>query len=299
MIIEAKGLAKRLGRHDAVQGLNLSVPRGAAMALIGANGAGKTTTLRLLLNILRPDAGTATVLGMDSRRLRAADFNRIGYVSESQTLPAGLTVAQFFDYLRPLYPAWDQGLEADLRRRMDLPADRKISGLSHGMRMKTALVSALPFRPEVLILDEPLSGLDPLVRDEVMDGLLGQAGEMTILISSHELAEIEGFATHVAFMDAGRVTLSATADDLAARFRRVSVTLRDPAAPTRSAPATWLALQVEGRRAVFVDSDHAGPQALAGDITAHFGAAAQIDAAPMSLRDISKTLIRASRKEPV
>jgi ABC-2 type transport system ATP-binding protein len=155
MIIEAKDLTKRFGGHEAVRGVDLSVPEGAAMALIGANGAGKTTTLRLLLDILRPDGGAASVLGVDSRRLSPADFTTIGYVSENQKLPARLTVAQFFDYLRPLYPNWDRALENDLRERLDLPAGRRIGKLSHGMRVKTALASALAFRPRVLILDEP------------------------------------------------------------------------------------------------------------------------------------------------
>ena len=290
MIIEAKGLAKRFGGHEAVRGLNLSVPEGAAMALIGANGAGKTTTLRLLLDIIRPDGGAASVLGVESTRLSPQDFTAIGYVSENQKLPVRLTVAQFFDYLRPLYPTWDRALEDDLRARLDLPPGRKIGKLSHGMRVKTALASALAFRPKVLILDEPLSGLDPLVRDEVLEGLLAQAAEMTILISSHELTEIEGFASHVAYMERGRIVFQQPIEELMARFRSVTVTFDD--APPPPDP-TWLRYEVAGHAVRFVESAYDGPEALARKV----GAAGRVETAPMSLKDISKALMRASRKE--
>src|SRR5581483_5950806 len=130
-------------------------------------------------------------------------LRQIGYVSENQKMPGRMTVAKYLAYLRPFYPTWDRALEADILGQLRLPPDRKIKDLSHGMRMKMALACALPFRPKLLVLDEPFSGLDPLVRDEFMEGLLQQAGEMTVLISSHELAEIEGVASHIAFLDRG------------------------------------------------------------------------------------------------
>ena len=197
MIIETENLTKRFRRQGGVQGVPLSVPEGATCALIGANGAGKTTLMRLLVNILAPDRGSAHVLGTDSRRLNSADRLRIGYVTENQELPDRLSVAEYFVYVRGLYPNWDLTLEQQLRAQFELPPGRLLGKLSHGMRMKAMLIGALAFRPRLLILDEPLSGLDPLTRDEVMSGMLTQAGETTILISSHELAEIEGCVTHV------------------------------------------------------------------------------------------------------
>src|SRR5690606_12775842 len=175
MIVETENLAKRYRGVEALRGLNLKVEEGSALALVGANGAGKTTALKLLVNILQPSAGRASVLGVDSRKLAHEHFQQIGYVSENQAFPARLAVADFFDYLRPLYERWDLELERRLRRELALPADRRIGALSHGARMKMALACALPFRPRLLILDEPLSGLDPLARDEVMEGILGQA----------------------------------------------------------------------------------------------------------------------------
>ena len=189
-MIVADNIWKKFGRHEALRGLSFSVPEGSAYALIGANGAGKTTTIRILLNILEPERGHATVLGVDSRRISPRELSQIGYVSENQDMPERLTVAEYLDYLRPFYPSWDKALEATLHAQLRLPMDRRIGHLSHGMRMKMALACALPYRPKLLILDEPFSGLDPLVRDEFMEGLLQQAGEMTVLISSHELSEI-------------------------------------------------------------------------------------------------------------
>ena len=183
MTIEIDNLHKAFGRHEALRGLSLAVPEGSAYALIGANGAGKTTAIKTLMNIIRPTRGSTHILGVDSRRLDVPQLRQIGYVSENQDMPMRLSVGQYIDYLRPFYPAWDQDLERAILGQLLLPMERRIGDLSHGMRMKLALACALPFRPRVLVLDEPFSGLDPLVRDEFMERLLQQAGDMTILIS--------------------------------------------------------------------------------------------------------------------
>src|ERR1041384_6348146 len=151
-VLETRGVAKRFGRFEAVEDLDLRVPEGSVFALIGPNGAGKTTTLRMLMNILRPDRGDITVLGTLSSRIGPRDFERIGYVSESQKPPAALTLAQFFDYQRVLYPTWDRGLERQLCDQFELPPSRRIGHLSHGMRLKALLVGALAFRPKLLVL---------------------------------------------------------------------------------------------------------------------------------------------------
>src|SRR5579863_1581066 len=225
-MIRVDDLCKKFGRHQALRGLSFSVPEGSAYALIGANGAGKTTTIRILMNILEAERGTATVLGVDSRKMSPRELAQIGYVSENQEMPGRLTVAEYLAYLRPFYPAWDRDLEAEILAQLRLPPDRKIKDLSHGMRLKMALACALPFRPKLLVLDEPFSGLDPLVRDEFMENLLRQAGDgMTILISSHELMELEGVATHVAFLDRGKLLFQEPMNDLTDRLREVHVTL--------------------------------------------------------------------------
>ena len=299
MIIETQNLTKKFGKHSAVSRISLSVPEGATVALIGANGAGKTTTLRMLMNLLEADAGEARVLGVDSRRLTAREYSRIGYVSENQKLPPSLTTEQFFAYLRPLYSTWDRTVEDDMRRRFELQPDQKLGHLSHGMQMKVCLAAALPHRPALLVLDEPLSGLDVLVRDEVMGGLLAHSDETTVLISSHELAEIESCATHIAFMDKGRLVVLESLEDVAARFREVTAGFSgDPKVPARL-PEAWLTPEWSGRTLRFTTADYAGDEELSRMLASLVGPLAHLSTDPMSLRDTSKALIRAYRKGAV
>jgi ABC-2 type transport system ATP-binding protein len=295
VIINTQDLARKFWRHDAVRGVSLAVPEGAICALVGANGAGKSTLMRMLVNLLRPDSGRAQVLGVDSNRLGPADFQRIGYLSENQELPDRLSVAQYFEYLRALYPDWDAALERQLRTDFELPATRPLGKLSHGMRMKVMLAGALSFRPKLLILDEPLSGLDPLVRDEVMSGLLSQAGETTILISSHEIAEIEGATTHVAFMVRGQLVFQEAVESLGARFRDVSVTLEAPAAGQVLPPA-WVNVRHDGPMVGFTDTAFVDEGRLRQQVEAKLGRFHFLETSAMSLRDIAKATMRATRE---
>jgi ABC-2 type transport system ATP-binding protein len=297
MVIETRAVAKRFGRFEAVEHLDLMVPEGSVFALIGPNGAGKTTTLRLLMNILRPDRGDITVLGTPSQRLTAKDFERIGYVSESQRLPDNLSLAHYFEYLRSLYPSWDAALEKQLREQFELPPSRRIKHLSHGMRMKALLVGALAYRPRLLVLDEPLSGLDPLVRDEVVNGLLQQAADTTILISSHEIVEIESFTTHVAFMQNGHLLLQEAIEDLQFRFREVHVTLSATRELPQPLPEGWLLPAIEGHRLRFVASHYRDDAGLHQELAKHFGAV-RMECEPMSLRAIATALMQQRKRNP-
>ena len=295
MIVETHHVAKRFGRFEAIEDLSLSVPEGAVFALIGSNGTGKTTTIRMLMNILRPDRGDITVLGTSSLELGPGDFQRIGYVSESQRLPDELALGQYLDYLRSLYFAWDRALERQLCLQFELPLARKLKHFSHGMRMKALLVGALAFRPRLLVLDEPLSGLDTLVRDEVVNGLLQQAGDTTILISSHELAEIETFTTHVAFVQGGRLLIQEAIESLQTRFREVSVTLRAAKDLPKPLPDSWLLPEMEGHRLRFICSDFQGHQQLYPQLAKRFGAVT-MDTEPMPLRAIANALMQQRKR---
>jgi len=294
MTIEVENLYRDFGRHEALRGLSLTVPRGSAYALIGANGAGKTTTIKTVMNIITPTRGSTRILGVDSRSLGVAQLQRIGYVSENQELPRRLTVAQYLEYLRPFYPSWDRELERSVLGELRLPADRRMGDLSHGMRIKMALACALPFRPEVLILDEPFSGLDSLVRDEFMARLLQQAGEMTILISSHELSEIEGITTHVGFIDQGRLLFQESMSELSDRFRQVRITLSAPGRVPEPTPPGWLDTSLAGNVVSFVDSQFT-EATLAASVAALFHGVRSIDVQPIDLRAIFTTLARAAR----
>ena len=293
-MIRVENLWKKFGRFEALRGLSFDVPEGSAFAMIGANGAGKTTTIKVLMNILEPSHGIATVLGVPSSKISERELAQIGYVSENQNMPSRLTVEEYTAYLRRFYPTWDRDLEASMVRQLRLPLDRKIGNLSHGMRMKMALTCALPYRPKVLILDEPFSGLDPLIRDEFMEGLLGQAGEMTILISSHELGEIDGVATHIAFVDEGKVLFQESMSDLTKRFREVRVTLDGEATQPKQSPREWMAVRTTGNVLTFVDT-HFDENELGERIRSRISDVRIIDSQPMALRAIFTTLARAAR----
>jgi ABC-2 type transport system ATP-binding protein len=285
MTIQTSDLHKAYGHHEALRGLTLSVPEGAALALIGANGAGKTTTIKVLMNILAPSSGMATILGVDSRRLSPREFAQIGYVSENQRMPGKLTVAQYLAHLRPFYANWDNVLERSILDRLRLPPERRIRDLSHGMRMKMALACALPFRPKLLVLDEPFSGLDPLVREEFMESLLEQAGSMTVLISTHELADIEDVATHVAFLDDGTLLFQEAMSDLTGRMRRVQIVLNQEAIEPPQTPPSWLQVRALGNVLSFVETRFSQRELDARIATAVAGVRS-VDVQLLSLRSI-------------
>jgi ABC-2 type transport system ATP-binding protein len=294
--IRATNLACRYGRTEAIADLTFSVREGSLFALLGPNGAGKTSTIRMLMNIIRPSQGDASVLGIDTRQLGLREFQAIGYVSENQKLPSWMTVAQLLAFCRPLYPAWDDGLSRKLIESFDLPLNVKIDRLSRGMRVKAALVSSLAYRPRLLVLDEPFSGLDPVVRDDLIRGVLELAGEerWTVLISSHDLDEVERLVDTVGFIDAGRLVLIEPLADLHARFRRIEVATVEPAAAAPTLSPQWTGLQVSGRIVRFIETRYAAAE------TERRGAAAfggeTIESHPMTLREIFVAVARQQRE---
>ena len=294
-IIETQQLTYRYGRTEAVHDLTLAVPAGSIFALLGPNGAGKTTTIKLLMNLLRPTGGTASVLGVDSKELGERERTQIGYVSENQELPLWMTVRQLLDYCRPFYPTWDVALEKKLLAQFDLPPERKLKQLSRGMLMKASLLSSLAYRPKLLVLDEPFSGLDPLVRDEFVHGILevSALGEWTVFVSSHDIDEIERLADWIGVLDAGRLQFSESTEALQNRFRRIEVALEGGPARLDSPPAAWLETERQGELVRFIDSRYertATEQAC----RERFPEAA-VKAHPMTLREIFVTLARAGR----
>jgi ABC-2 type transport system ATP-binding protein len=294
-LIETENLGKRYGRARVLNGMALAVDEGSIYGLVGPNGAGKTTTVKILMNILEPSDGRAVVLDADTRRLGPRHFQQIGYVSENQQMPDWMTVRYFMDYLKPFYPRWDDARAATLLRQLDLPLDRKLGQLSRGMRMKASLASVLAYHPRLLVLDEPFSGLDPLVRDEFIEGLLESAEETTMLISSHDLAEIESFATHIGFLDQGRLRFSESMTALSDRFREIEVTVDAGAPVTMALPPHWLRVERAGSVVRFVDSQYDTGRSMT-EARRLFGEHARVSANAMSLRAIFVTLARESRK---
>jgi ABC-2 type transport system ATP-binding protein len=293
----AQDLSKRFRNVPVLNGLNLDVPEASVFGLIGPNGAGKTTTIKILMNVLKASSGRAEVLGVDSRHLGPSDLQRIGYVSENQEMPEWMTVEYFLAYLKPFYPTWDEARAGELVRQFDLPRGRKLRHLSRGMWMKAALASSLAYRPRLLVLDEPFSGLDPLVREDLIEGLLESAGETTILISSHDLADIETFASHIGYLDRGRLQFSEEMTSLTARFREVEVIVEPPATlpADRQWPATWLRPEATQALVRFVETRF-DPEHTTGEIRRLFGRVQQISVNPMPLRAIFVTLARSTSR---
>ena len=275
------------------------------------------------MNMIHPSTGSATVLGRDSATLTGKDFTRIGYASENQELPDWMTVGQFLGYLKGFYPTWD---DAALVRQLDLPLNRKLKHLSRGMLMKAALASILAFNPSVILLDEPFSGLDPVVRDELIEALIARvrprslaasealnsasdaASRPTVLISSHDLAEVESFATHIAFLDHGRLLFPPEElAALSARFRQVTLTLPPPAPGSLPAsltrtgspvPASWLLLEQTATAARFVHSRF-DTEPLQDQLATTFTATdtPQVLIEPLSLRGIFLALNKSGREQ--
>jgi ABC-2 type transport system ATP-binding protein len=274
------------------------VPAGSIYALLGANGAGKTTAIKVLMNLLPPSGGEARVFGVDSRHLGERERAQIGYVSENQKLPLWMSVRQLLDYCRPFYPTWDKALEAKLLAQFELPADRKLKHLSRGMLMKAALLSSLAYRPKLLVLDEPFSGLDPLARDDFVRGILEASalGDWTVLVSSHDVEEVERLADHVALLEAGRLRFSETTESLLGRFRRIEATLSGKSVRHDAPLAGWLELEQKGGLVRFVDTQYQ-MEATEHACRERFPGAA-VTAHPMTLREIFITLARETRNQP-
>jgi ABC-2 type transport system ATP-binding protein len=292
--IRTEDLTKTFRSVAALSGLNLDVPEGSIYAFVGPNGAGKTTAIKVLMNIFKPTSGRAQVQGIDSTRLTGALFTSIGYVSENQEQPEWMRVDTFMSYLRAFYPAWDRDLENQLVKQFELPLDRKLKHLSRGMKMKVALASSMAYHPKVIVLDEPFSGLDPLVRDELIEGLLERAPEATIFVSSHDLAEVESFASHVGYLEQGQLRFSEELVTLAARFREVELTFDgSPSMPTKW-PESWRRPDSSAAVMRFVESRFDAERTNA-EIRSLFGPACGVTFIPMSLRSIFLTMAKSGR----
>jgi ABC-2 type transport system ATP-binding protein len=294
--IECDHLNRSFGRTRAVRELTFAVPTGRFFALLGPNGAGKTTALKLILNLQRPDAGRAQVLGCDSTRLSAEHFRRIGYVADGQDLPEWMTVAQLLAYCRPLYPTWDATLATRLLAMFDLPADRALKKLSRGMRMKAALLSNLAFRPELMVFDEPFSGLDPLVRDDFIQGLLELPDDdrpRTFVVSSHDIDEVERLCDDVGFMAAGQLLVHESADALRARFRHIEIVGNAVAACT-APPLAWREVRQPAANVLQFVHTAFRLNTSERELTAQFPAA-NFTLRAMSLREIFLVLARQQR----
>ncbi len=220
------GLVRRYGKHDAVNGLDLTVRPGRCYGLFGRNGAGKTTTIKCLLNLLRPDAGSVRVFGLDAERDEVAVKSRLAYVPDQVAFHPWMTVHETLDYLASFRTHWNRKTERELLGQFRLDASQKTGALSKGQRTQLALVAAISAEPELLVLDEPTSGLDPIVRREFIQTVIGAYQEAdpehrTVFVSTHLISEFEGLIDEFTIVDAGRAVLTLEADAARSHYQRI------------------------------------------------------------------------------
>jgi ABC-2 type transport system ATP-binding protein len=220
--VRLEGVSKRYP-HFLLDNISLDLPVGSILGFIGANGAGKSTTIRILMGLVRQDSGSVQVLGHAMPAEQTAAKLDIGYVSEDMRLYGAATLAWHMNFVASIYPQWNQSYADTLVRRFDLKPQQKIKGLSHGQRVKAALLLALAREPRLLILDEPTTGLDPVARREVLAELMAVLADehRTILFSSHNTLDVEQISDRIAFIDRGRIIALEEKEDLLDRWRRV------------------------------------------------------------------------------
>jgi ABC-2 type transport system ATP-binding protein len=214
-------------KHFTLDSIDLELPTGSIMGFIGANGAGKSTTIRILMGLVHQDAGSVEVLGHAMPQDQAAAKLDIGFVSEDMRLYGAATLDWHMKFMRPIYPRWDQPYAESLLQRFDLKPQQKIKGLSHGQRVKAALLLALARRPRLLLLDEPTTGLDPIARVEVLNELMAVLADedRTILFSSHNTLDVEQISDQITFIDRGRIIDSDDKESFLDRWRRLRLVL--------------------------------------------------------------------------
>lgn len=221
--IEISSLAKRFGRNEVLTNVSFAVPQGQTFAFLGRNGTGKTTTIRMLLGLMKPNGGTVRVLGLDPARDAVEIRRRVGYLAEDQQMWGWMTVSQIISFMAPFYPTWDNDLANQYVDQFELPAKMKIKHLSKGQNVRLGLLLALAHRPELVILDDPTLGLDPIMRKQflrdVVDHLQGSG--VTVFFSSHLLYEIEPVADQVAILDTGVILRQAPTEQLREKVKRL------------------------------------------------------------------------------
>lgn len=223
--VSISNLSRKFGSKPALDGIAFDVPRGSVFGLVGENGAGKTTLIKHLLGLLRAQSGTVRVFGLDPVADPVRVLGGIGYLSEQPDLPDWMRVGEFMRYIQAFYPKWDEKYAEELRRQFGLDPASHVRTLSKGQRAKLGLLAAQAHRPELLLLDEPSSGLDPIVRSDILAAVIRTVSDegRTVFFSSHLLEEIERVSDHIAMLHQGKLVLCGSLDDVKAQHRRITL----------------------------------------------------------------------------
>ncbi|HVW09449.1 MAG TPA: ABC transporter ATP-binding protein [Bryobacteraceae bacterium] len=284
-VIETVGLTKSYGKHEAVRSLNLSVQAGSVCAFLGQNGAGKTSTIKMLLGMVHPTSGTGSVFGhridreTESLRIR----QKAAFVAEDKRLYDYMTVDEIVHFTKSFFPRWNHRMERSLMEQFDLPSKRKVSQLSKGMRTKLALLLGFARGCDLLILDEPTEGLDPVAVEEVLQIVVSMTAEgTTVFFSSHQIAEVEQIADHVLMLDRGQLVLDAPMDQVKEQYRHIEAVFPESVSERDFRLAGIETVRAEGRRVSLVASHNV--QCILEHV--HMLQAANVDVTPLSLKEI-------------
>lgn len=229
-IVDIQRVTRQFGNKTALDDISLTVPRGGVFGLIGGNGAGKTTLIKHILGMFNAQSGTVRVFGLDPVQNPVGTLGRIGYLSEDRDLPNWMRVRELMRYTQAFFPNWDEAYAEELREAFDLDGNAKVKNLSRGQRARAGLLVALAHRPELLVLDEPSSGLDPVVRRDILGAIIRTIADegRTVLFSSHLLDEVERVADRVAIIHQGRILLTAPMDEIKESHRRMTLRFGQP-----------------------------------------------------------------------
>jgi ABC-2 type transport system ATP-binding protein len=240
-VISVTNLTRKFGAKSALNDVSLEVPRGSVFGLVGENGAGKTTFIKHILGLLRAESGKVRVFGIDPVADPVSILSRIGYLSEQPDLPDWMRVHEFVRYMQAFYPKWDEAYAEQLRQQFGLDPGARLRTLSKGQRAKLGLLAAQAHRPDLLLLDEPSSGLDPIVRNDILAAVIRTVSEegRTVFFSSHLLEEIERVSDHIAMLHQGKLVLCGLLDAVKARHRRITLRFETQQPKPPEVPGAW------------------------------------------------------------
>jgi len=244
-VIDVRAVSRQYANKRALDGVTLSVERGLVLGLVGENGAGKTTLIKHILGLLRPQSGAVRVFGLDPVADPTNVLARIGYLSENRDLPGWMRVDELLRYTRAFYKTWDADYAEQLRVQFGLDNSARVKNLSRGETARAGLLLALAHRPALLVLDEPSSGLDPVVRRDILEAIIRTIAEegRTVLFSSHLLEEVERVSDHLAMMHNGKLVLCGRMEEIKESYRRIVLRF---ASPLAQAPSLLGSIAVTG-----------------------------------------------------
>jgi ABC-2 type transport system ATP-binding protein len=229
-VVDIKGISRSFGKKVALDEVDLSVPQGSVVGLVGENGAGKTTLLKHVLGLFKARTGTVRVFGKDPVTDPETVLGEIGYLSEVRDLPDWMKIGELMSYTKAFFPSWDDAFAEELREMFELSLDQKVKTLSRGQRARAGLIAAIAHRPQLLVLDEPSSGLDPVVRRDILSAIIRTVADegRTVLFSSHLLDEVQRVSDHVAMLHLGKMLLTSPMDDVLTSHHRLTVRFEQP-----------------------------------------------------------------------